>query len=173
MKYRVTGFLIGVAALILATTTVFSLPAKVDFSGTWTLDKSASVGIPDEILGMTLVVKQTGDKIDLEGTITTDQGDEKLPDSILVDGKLNDYTPRGPGGITGTGKRTAKWSADGKSLESVEDATFTTGDGDVKIHTSRSWALSDDGKKLTIDQTITGIPGATEAQHVKRVMIKK
>ncbi len=159
------------AVILLVSVGVFGRPAeKVDFSGTWTLDKAASEGIPPQITGFTLGIKQTGDKIDIKGAITTDAGEETLPDTIIIDGKSNDYIPRGPGGLTGTGKRTAKWSTDGKSLEIEEDVKFDSPEGAVSLHSTRNWSLSADGKTLTITQDITGDPGA---QHIKRVLTKK
>lgn len=167
MKY------LSIAAIVVlfASFSVFGGAAwKVDFTGTWVLDKAQSEGIPDEITGLTLVVKQSGDKIDIQGKITTATGDESLPDTIIIDAKSNDYIPRGPGGLTGTGKRTAKWSADGKSLEIEEDVKFDSPDGVVSLHSSRNWALSIDGKILTITQDVTADQGS---QHIKRVLKKQ
>ena len=159
------------AVILLASLGVFARPAvKVDFSGSWTLDKAASEGIPPQITGFILGIKQAGDKIDIQGTITTEAGEETLPDTIIIDGKSNNYIPRGPGGLTGTGKRTAKWSTDGKSLEIEEDVKFDSPEGAVSLHSTRNWSLSADGKTLTITQDITGGPGT---QHIKRVLTKK
>src|SRR6266481_1328535 len=167
MKY----FPLTAVVILLASLGVFGHPAvKVDFSGTWTLNKAASEGIPDQVKGLTLAVKQTGDKIEIQGTISTTDGDETLPDTIIVDGKSNDYIPRGPGGLTGTGKRTAKWSTDGKSLEIEEDVKFDSPEGAVNLHSTRNWSLSADGKTLTMTQDITGL---SNTQHVKRVLTKK
>jgi hypothetical protein len=167
MKY----FSLTAAIILLASLGVLGSPAaKVDFSGSWTLDKAASEGIPPQITGFVLGIKQAGDKIDIQGTITTEAGEETLPDTIVVDGKTNDYTPRGPGGLSGTGKRTAKWSSDGKSLDIEEDVKFDSPEGSVSLHSSRHWSLSADGKTLTITQDITGDPGP---QHIKRVLTKK
>ena len=165
--------LLLLAAFIISFSTNTALspaPPKVDFSGTWSLDKAASENIPPQILDQTLIIKQTGDRIDVQAKITTDQGEETIPDTIIVDGKQNDFTPRGHGGLKGTGKRTAKWTEDGKGVQSEEDATFDTPNGAITIHATRTISLSPDGKTLTMLQTIKTDQGE---QKIKRVYVKK
>src|SRR3954468_6161417 len=100
--------LLLLAAFIVSFSTNTALsPAqpKVDFSGTWSLNKTASENMPPQILDQTLIIKHTGDRVEVQAKVTTDQGEETIPDMIIVDGKQNDYAPRGPGGLKGTGKR--------------------------------------------------------------------
>jgi hypothetical protein len=145
-------------------------PQKPDFSGTWMLDKSKSEGLPPQIQDQTLTVTQKGDKLDIQAKVTTDKGEDTISDSYAVDGKEVTFTPKGPGGLTGTGKRTTRWSADGKSLEAKEDATFDVQGNSVSVQSTRNWSLSPDGKTLTIIQTIKSPEGE---QQVKRVFNKK
>jgi hypothetical protein len=165
--------LLLLAAFIISFSTNTALspaPPKVDFSGTWSLDKAASQNLPPQILDQTLIIKQTGDRIDVQAKITTEQGEETAPDTIIVDGKQNDYVPRGPGGLKGTGKRTAKWTEDGKGVQSEEDATFDTPNGAITFHATRTILLSPDGKTLTMLQTIKS---DQDEQNIKRVYVKK
>jgi hypothetical protein len=145
-------------------------PQKPDFSGTWALDKSKSEGLPPQLQNQILTVTQKGDKVDIQAKVTTDQGEDTISDSYTVDGKEAPFTPKGPGGLTGTGKRTTHWSADGKSLEAKEDATFDVQGNPVSVQSTRNWTLSPDGKTLTIMQTISSPEGE---QQVKRVFTKK
>ena len=92
-----------------------------------------------------------------------------MPDSYVLDGKEVDFVPRGLGGQSGNGKRTAKLGADGNSIEVNETATLDTPDGAVTIQTTRQWTLSSDGKTLKIDMTIDGPQGK---QLLKRSFIK-
>jgi len=66
--------------------------------------------------------------------------------------------------------RTAKWGADGNSIEVSEKATFDTPEGAVTVQTTRKWVLSPDGKTLRIDMTIDGPNGK---QLLKRTFIRK
>ena len=158
----------NVAALNGAAASTKVASAKVDFSGTWTLDKSNSEGLPPG-MDQIMTVVQTGDKLSLETKLITEQGEQVVPDSYMLDGKEVDFTPKTPGGQSGKGKRTAKW-ADGNSIEVSEKATFDTPEGAVTFQTTRKWLLSPDGKTLRIDMTVDGPNGK---QQLKRAFIKK
>jgi len=143
--------------------------AKGNFGGTWALDKANSEGLPPG-MDQLMTVVQTGDKLSLETKLITDQGEQVVPDSYILDGKEVDFTPRTPGGQSGKGKRIAKLSADGNSIEVSEDSTFDTPEGAVNIKATRKWILSTDGKTLKIEMTIDGPNGK---QTIKRTFIKK
>jgi hypothetical protein len=143
--------------------------AKVDFSGTWTLDKSNSEGLPPG-MDQLMTVSQTDDKLSLETKLIMEQGEQVVADSYMLNGNEVDFTPKTPDGTSGKGKRTAKWGADGSSFEVNEKATFDTPEGAVTLQTTRKWALSPDGKTLKIDMTVEGPNGK---QQLKRTFIKK
>ncbi|HKS10642.1 MAG TPA: amidohydrolase family protein [Pyrinomonadaceae bacterium] len=141
--------------------------AKADLSGTWQLDKNNSEGLPpgmDQI--MTIV--QTGDKLSLETKLITDEGEQVVADSYTLDGKEVEFTPKTPGGQSGKGKRTAKWTADG--LEVTEMSTFDGPEGPVNVQMQRKWVLSADGKTLKIELVAEGPQGK---QQIKRTFIRK
>ena len=144
-------------------------PSGTAFAGTWALDKANSEGLPPG-MDQLMTVVQTGDKLSLETKLTTEQGEQVIPDVYVLDGKEVDFTPRGQGGQTGKGKRTAKLSADGHSIEVTETATFETPEGTVNVKATRKWMLSADGKTLKIDMTVEG-PGGQ--QVLKRTFIRK
>src|SRR3954470_146172 len=95
---------------------IITASAKVDFSGMWALDKSNSDGLPPG-MDQTMTVAQTGDKLSLETKLITEQGEKIVPDSYVLDGKETEFAPKAPNGLTGKGKRTAKWMTDGNGLE--------------------------------------------------------
>jgi hypothetical protein len=142
---------------------------KPDFSGTWALDNSRSEGLPPG-MEQTLKVVQSGDRIDVETKIVSDQGEQTISSSYTLDGKDAEVTLPGPmPGTTAKGKQTAKWSADGSGFDSEDVGTFDTPYGPATIKTKRIWRLSADGKTLTIELTREG-PISVKS---KRVFVKK
>ena len=159
---------------VIATALVMALfiiiaPAKADFSGTWILDKTKSEGLPPG-MDQTMTVVQTGDKLSLETKVITEQGEQVVADSYMLDGKEAEFTPKTPGGQSGKGKRTAKWSADGNGIEVNENSTFDGPEGAVNLQMTRIWTLSADGKTLQIDLAAEGPNGK---QQVKRTFTRK
>ena len=144
-------------------------PGGSGFGGTWVLDKDKSEGLPPG-MDQVMTVVQTGNKLSLETKLTTDQGEQVVPDSYTLDGKEVEFTPRGGGGQTGKGKRIAKLSADGNTIEVSETATFDGPEGPLNVKATRKWVLSPDGKTLKIDMTIDGPNGQ---QVLKRTFIRK
>ncbi|HEX5888442.1 MAG TPA: amidohydrolase family protein, partial [Pyrinomonadaceae bacterium] len=140
---------------------------KADFSGTWTLDKANSEGLPPG-MDQVMTVVQTGDKLSLETKLIGEEGEQVVADSYTLDGKETDFTPRTPGGQSGKGKRTAKWTADG--IEVTETSTFDGPEGPVNVQLQRKWVLSADGKTLKIEIVAEGPAGK---QQIKRTFIKK
>ncbi len=143
--------------------------AKVGFSGTWVLDKANSEGLPPG-MDQLMTVVHTGDKLSLETKLMTEQGEQVVPDSYMLDGKEVEFTPKGIGGQVGKGKRTAKLGADGNSIEVSEQATFDTPEGAVSVQATRKWMLSADGKTLKIEMTVDGPNGK---QASKRTFSRK
>ena len=143
--------------------------AKGNFGGTWTLDKANSEGLPPG-MDQLMTVVQTGDKLTLETKLITEQGEQVVPDTYILDGKEVDFTPKTPGGQSGKGKRISKLGADGNSIEVSEKATFDTPEGAFNIEATRKWMLSPDGKTLKIEMTIDGPNGK---QLIKRTFVRK
>jgi hypothetical protein len=168
MKRKIAAGSVAVVALV-ALSLVVASAAKADFSGKWALDKAKSEGLPPNV-DQTMTITQTGDKIELETKITGPQGERTIKDSYTADGKEADFTPQGPQGPMGKGKRTAKWSADGATLEVSETATLEGPNGADEISATRKWTLAADGKTMTIELTFNGEQGT---QKTKRVFVKQ
>ena len=169
MKRKIAAGSVAVLALVALSLVVASAAAKADFSGKWVLDKAKSEGLPPNI-EQTMTITQTGDKIELENKITGPQGEFTVKDSYTADGKEADFTPQGPQGAMGKGKRTAKWSADGAALEVSETATIDGPNGPDEVSATRKWTLAADGKTMTIELTFNGEQGT---QKTKRVFVKQ
>ena len=168
MKRKIAAGSIAVS-LVALSLVVASAAAKADFSGKWVMDKTKSEGVPPT-MEQTMTVTQAGDKIELETKISGPQGERVIKDSYTVDGKETDFTPQGPQGAMGKGKRTAKWSADGAALEVSETATLNGPNGSDEVSATRKWWLGADGKTLTIELTFSGEQGM---QKTKRVFVKQ
>lgn len=149
----------GGAAVLTLTLCVATAAAKADFGGAWFLDKAHSEGLPPG-MDQTMTVTLAGDNLSLETRVTTEQGEQTVSDSYVLDGKAAEFTPRAPAGVTGRGTRTAKWTADGNGIEVKEEATLKTPEGEVSVKAERRWTLSPDGKTLKIELTIED-PGET------------
>jgi hypothetical protein len=169
MKRKIAAGGVAVVALVALSLVVAAAAAKADFSGKWVMDKTKSEGLPPNI-EQTMTITQTGDKIELETKITGPQGERTVKDSYTVDGKEVDFTPQGPQGPMGKGKRTAKWSTDGAALEVSETATLDGPNGPDEVSATRKWTLAADGKAMTIELTFNGEQGT---QKTKRVFVKQ
>lgn len=162
------GVIIGTIAFVL-TMSLFIVAAKANFSGTWTLDKSRSEGLPTG-MDQIMTVVQTEDKINLETKVMTAEGEQTIADSYALNGGETEFTPRGINGMTGKGKRTAKWSTDGNGLDVSEEATFETPEGPVTVQATRKWTLAPDGKTLTIEMKVKDPNGTRES---RRTFVRK
>ncbi|MBL8166858.1 MAG: hypothetical protein JNJ50_01810 [Acidobacteria bacterium] len=155
-----------ILALLLTAANAF---VKADLSGTWVMDKSRSEGLPED-MQQTMTVSLQGDKLSLETTLITGEQKQSVKDSYTLNGVAEDFTPRGGGGATGKGKRTAKWSADGNGIEVSEDSKFDSPDGEISATMKRKWQLSADGKTLVIELHFNGPNGEVNS---KRTFVKQ
>jgi len=146
-----------------------ALADKPDFSGSWALDRNRSIGLPPG-MDQAMTVAQSGDKIELETKLITAQGERVVKDVYILDGKEAEFTPQGPQGPTGKGKRTAKWLPRGNGIVVNEETTVETPKGPVTSQLTRKWILSPDGTTLTIDMYHDTPNGQFET---KRIFIKK
>ncbi|HKQ52454.1 MAG TPA: hypothetical protein VJT74_08805 [Pyrinomonadaceae bacterium] len=163
-----------ISMTLMIVAVVFSLGAgapadKPDFSGSWALDKNRSIGLPPGMDQMMTVV-QSGDRVELETKLITAQGERVVKDVYTLDGKEAEFTPQGPQGPVGKGKRTAKWLPRGNGIVVNEETTVETPKGPVTSQLTRKWILSPDGTTLTIDMYHDTPNGQFET---KRIFIKK
>ena len=158
--------LLACAALAALVPCAAGAAAKANFTGTWVLDVGKSEGIWPGT-EQTLVVRQDGDRVEIELKVKTPQGERVSKDSYTVDGAQVEFAP--PGAV-GKGKRTAKWSADGTAIEINELFDAPTPEGADTMKNQRRWSLSADGKLLFVEmsqQTPNGL------SITKRVFVRQ
>ncbi len=160
--------LLSVTALILAGSLAYAA-AKVNFSGTWVMDKARSEGIPPNV-EQTMTLTQLGDKLIMLNKIVTAAGEININDTFTINGKEVEFTQkRNDEEIKG--QRTSKWLADDHSFESTEEFTVMGGDNvPITQQIIRKWVMSADGKTFTVD-----LSGKTPNGdlHTKRLFVKK
>lgn len=111
----------------------------LDFSGTWTLDSSASTNVSKQMQGAVLSVRQTGDRIWIS-PVKPDGGRQPriLSEEIVADARPYEKAL----GPAGKGLVTAGWARDGKSLW-IEVAAGPPENPGESIQRS-VWKLSED-----------------------------
>jgi hypothetical protein len=165
---------IGNAAVLILTcfaaialVTVARAMAKPDFSGTWIMDKNRSFNNPPG-LEQTMVVKQEGDKINLDATLLLAQGERKITETWMLNGVEEAFTPQAGAPPDSKGKKKAYWLPGDRGIILNEEVIAAA--GTQVSQTMRKWTLSPDGTTLTVDYFIDSARGSYEA---KRVFTKK
>lgn len=133
------------------------------------MDRSRSIGLPPG-MEQTMIVAQSGEKIELETKLITAQGERSIKDIYTLDGKEAEFTPQGPQGPNGKGKRKASWLPRGNGIVVNEETTVETPKGVVNSTLTRKWIMSADGTTLTIDLYYDG---PNLSYETKRIFIKK
>jgi hypothetical protein len=167
MKRKIIVCFVSVTVLALGALCV---AAKIDFSGTWLLDKSKSEGLPPG-LDQTMTVTQAAERVDIETKLVGAQGEQIIKDTYILNGKETEFVPPVLGGNKAkTGKRTSTRAADDNGFDVREEAVIEGPEGGAKIKATRRWMLSTDGKILTIVMSFDGPNGVT---NTKRVFVRK
>ena len=158
-----------IASLLFLSALLFSFrPAQTfhtDFSGTWKLNESKSElgqfggrGIASKI-----VIEQKADAVSLAKTATNFQGEEATTTEVLsFDGKEAESL------VFGTAKRKAKlkWSADGQNMLVSASIAFERQGQSFDITSTETWALSADGKTLTVSTNLATPQGEISTKAV-------
>jgi hypothetical protein len=151
----------GFALLVLGITTV---AAKPDFTGSWTMDRGRSFGLPGN-MNQTMEVKQTGEQIEVVTKLITPDNERTVKDTYILDGKEHEFTPQAPPGQTPPqGKRTAHWLDDSRLLID-EVTTAETPKGTTTTKVTRKWTLSSSGE-LVIDMYVDSPTVSYEAKRI-------
>ena len=153
---------------ILALSAFALAAAKPNFSGSWTMDRARSFGIPGNMT-QTMTVTQTDDKIELETKLIQPGNERSVKDTYTLDGKEYEFTPTvAPNQPPAKGKRTATWLPSDRGITVTEVTTAESPNGPVTTQIVRKWTLSTQGE-LTIDMYVDGPRGSFES---KRVFLK-
>jgi hypothetical protein len=159
----------GLSLVALAVVLV-SAQEKVNFSGTWVLDKSQSdmsqlMGLSDDAektrnASMTMVVEQQGSNLRVNRTLKTQGEERKEIHRYQIGG--GETTNTGSRGETVVGR--AFWEGD--KLVIVSTRTWRVLLKDVSAESRGVWSLSPDGKNLTIAAQINSPRGEQRGKVV-------
>jgi len=145
----------GLAALLLLATAA-PLLAETNFAGQWKMNAARSnFGAIPPPASMERSVTQQGTAITLRTVQTTARGEMKSEYKFTTDGKEFTQQTR-----TGEVKGAARWQGDTLIVEtrrSVQGAEITSTD---------RWSLSDGGKAMTVDVTMTTPQGSAQMSIV-------
>jgi hypothetical protein len=156
--------LLTVAAIMALS--LFALAAtKPDFSGTWTMDRARSFGLPPD-MNQTMIVTHKGDQIEIETKLIQPNNERSLKDAYILDGKEHEFTPPAPPNQPAPkGKRTAQWLPGDRGIQ-VTDVTITeTPKGPVTAQVMRKWTISGQGE-LVIDMYIDNANSSFETKRI-------
>lgn len=159
--------MIGILCLLLLCSVTASAQ-KLDFSGSWTMDRARSFGMPGN-MNQTMSVTQSGDEIQVETKLIQPNNERTVKDTYVLDGKERDFTPPVPPNAPANapppkGKRTAYWMSGNKGIL-IDDVTTTeTPNGPTVTKVTRKWTLSNG--ELVIDMYVDNPNVSYEAKRV-------
>jgi len=158
------------ARTLLVTAAIFLLSvlalaaAKPNFSGTWTMDRARSFGLPPD-MNQTLTITQKDDRIELETKLIQPNNERTVKDTYVLDGKEYDFTPAvPPNQPPATGKRTATWLPGDRGIQVTDVTTSQSEKGPVKVQTVRKWTMS--GGELVVDMYVDNPNFSYEAKRI-------
>jgi hypothetical protein len=167
LKRRTTmirKFLLMLVAIMALS--AFALAAtKPDFSGSWSLDRARSFGIPGNMT-QTMTITQAEGKIELETKLIQPGNERVVKDTYNLDGKEYEFTPQtAPNQPPAKGKRTATWLPGDKGIAVTEVTTAEGPKGPVTTQIVRKWTVSGSGE-LVIDMYIDTQNGSFETKRI-------
>ena len=158
-----------ITAAIFVLSVIALAAAKPNFSGTWTMDRARSYGLPPDMT-QTLTITHKEDRIELETKLIQPKNERTVKDTYVLDGKEYDFTPTvAPNQPPATGKRTAVWLPGDRGIQVTDVTTAETPKGPVKTQTVRKWTISGQGE-LIVDMYVDNPNVSYEA---KRIFIKQ
>ncbi|MFY9618815.1 MAG: hypothetical protein WAM70_10270 [Pyrinomonadaceae bacterium] len=158
--------IIGIFGLLLCSATVSA--QKLDFNGSWTMDRARSFGLPGN-MNQTMTVAQAGDEIQVETKLIQPNNERTVKDTYVLDGKERDFTPPAPPNAPANapapkGKRIAYWMPGNKGILVDDVVTTQTPNGPTVTKTTRKWTLSNG--ELVIDMYVDNPNISYEAKRV-------
>lgn len=159
--------IIGIFGLLLACSATVSAQ-KLDFSGSWSMDRARSFGMPGN-MNQTMTVAQSGDEIQVETKLIQPNNERTVKDTYILDGKERDFSPPVPANAPANapapkGKRTAYWMPGNKGILVDDVVTSETPNGPTVTKTTRKWTMSTG--ELVIDMYVDNPNVSYEAKRV-------
>jgi len=156
-----------ITSLATLALSIFAIAAttKPNFSGTWTMDRSRSFGMPGDMTQV-LTITQKEDQLELETKIIQPKNERTVKDTIIIDGKEHEFTPPAPPGQTPPkGKRTANWLPNDLGITVTDVTTAQTPKGEVTTQNLRKWTINSQGE-LVIDSYVDNPSVSYEAKRI-------
>jgi len=148
--------------LMTCTASVFA--QKPDFSGSWTMDRARSFGLPGN-MNQTMVITQTAAEMTVETKLIQPGNERTVKDSYVLDGKEHDFTPQvAPGQPIPKAKRTATWMPGGNGLLITNVVTTETPKGPATTQDVRKWTIING--ELVIAQYVDNPNVSYEAKRI-------
>ena len=154
-----------IVAAIMALSLFAFAATKPDFSGTWTMDRARSFGLPPD-MNQTMIITQKGDQIEIETKLIQPNNERSIKDAYILDGKEHEFTPPAPPNQPAPkGKRTAMWLPGDKGIQVTDVTTVETPKGPVTSQLVRKWTISGQGE-LVIDMYIDNANSSFETKRI-------
>jgi len=154
-----------IAAVTMTLSVLVLAVTKPNFSGTWTMDRARSFGLPGN-MNQTLTITHKDDQIDLETKLIQPDNERVVKDTIILDGKEHEFTPVvPPNQPPAKGKRTAVWLPADKGIQVTEVTTAETPKGPVTTQSVRKWTMTAEGE-LVIDIYVDNPNISYEAKRI-------
>lgn len=154
-----------IAGFICLSSTAAVLFAHADLSGEWKLNeqKSELGQFGGRMAARKLKVSSQVDTISIDRTSVTPNGEERtVSEKLTFDGKETETT------VFGNNKRksTAKWAADGQSLNINSVMVFDRNGEQMEIKVAETWKLIENGQVLSVESTSTSPRGTNTVKLV-------
>lgn len=154
-----------IAAATMALSVLALAATKPNFSGTWTMDRARSFGLPGN-MNQTMVITQKEEQIEVETKLIQPGNERVVKDTYILDGKEHEFTPQtAPNQPPAKGKRTVNWLPGDRGLTVTEVTTAETPKGPVTTQVVRKWTISGQGE-LVIDMYIDNPNGSFESKRI-------
>ena len=157
--------LIAFAAMMFVS--IIALAAvKPDFSGTWTLDRARSYGMPPDMTQV-LTISHKDNTLEVETKIIQPNNERTIKDTFVLDGKEHEFQPPTPPGgqAPPKGKRTATWLPGEIGITVTDVTTAQTPKGAVTTQNMRKWTINGNGE-LTVDSYVDNPNVSYEAKRI-------
>lgn len=157
--------LIAFAAMMFVS--IIALAAvKPDFSGTWTLDRARSYGMPPDMTQV-LTITHRDNTFEVETKVIQPNNERTIKDTFILDGKEHEFQPPAPPGgqAPPKGKRTAAWLPGETGITVTDITTAQTPKGEVTIQNLRKWTINGNGE-LVIDSYVDNPNVSYEAKRI-------
>ena len=156
--------LLTVAAMMTLSLIAFAA-AKPDFSGTWTMDRARSFGLPGD-MNQTLTIVHKGDQLEIETKLIQPNNERTVKDTYILDGKEHDFTPAvPPNAAPTTGKRTVVWLPGDRGIQITDITPAQSAKGPERSQIVRKLAISNQGE-LVIDMYVDTPNVSYEAKRI-------